>query len=124
MAKDNIFEQDLQLQGIAKILNLRLDVLASISGEPIAAKQGGLYFDSDEESLRVNVDGTNWYSTVLFNGASDDVATLPVIMADELNKVEKFMNPSTGPQLVYLDRTSEVKLIEKISRKKNQRYFC
>lgn len=115
MAKDNIFEQDLQLQGIAKILNLRLDVLDSISGTPIAGKQGGLYFDSVEESLRVNVDGTNWFSAVLFNGLSDDVVTLPVFTADELNKVEKFINDGGVPQLLYLDRTSEVKLIEKIN---------
>lgn len=112
MAKDNLFEQDLNLQGIAKIINLRLDALTSLdSSSPIYDKVGGAYFNTLEDSIRVKT-ADGWYSTVLYNGGLDENQVLCVFKPNEYNKVERFITREVAPRLLAIDVDSSPYLVE------------
>ena len=112
MAKDNLFDQDINLQGVSKIVNLRFDVLDSISGTPIQTKQGAAYFNTNEKSIRLNIDGTHWFSTVLFNGTPADVNYLAVFTPGTINQIEKLEGPDDGDALVQVSYDGSVSLVE------------
>ena len=112
MAKDNLFEQDLNLQGIAKIINLRLDALTSLdSSSPIYDKIGGTYFNTLEDSIRVRT-ADGWYSAVLYNGGLDENQVLCVFKPNEYNKVERFITREVSPRLLAIDVDSSPYLVE------------
>lgn len=112
MAKDNLFEQDLNLQGIAKIINLRLDALTSLdSSSPIYDKIGGTYFNTLEDSIRVRT-ADGWYSAVLYNGGLDENQVLCVFKPNEYNKVERFITREVAPRLLAIDIDSSPYLVE------------
>lgn len=111
MAKNNIFDQDIDLQGIAKILNLRLDVLSTAVGTGIDSKTGGAYFNSIDVNLRLNVDETNWYNTLLapITLTAETFKRLPLVCHKQ-NYIEAMIN-STSDKIVYLKSTGESQLL-------------
>ena len=112
MAKDNLFEQDINLQGVAKIINLRLDAIASLDPfSPIYNKIGGVYFNTEEDSVRVKT-ADGWYSTVLYNGGLDENQVLCVFKPNEYNKVERFITREVAPRLLAIDVDSSPYLVE------------
>ena len=111
MAKNNLFDQDLDLQGISKIINFRFDAVSSVSGTPIQSKQGAAFFSTDEKSIRVNIDGTHWFSTVLFNGTFADVNYLAVFTPGTINRIEKLEGPDDGDALVQVSYDGSTSLL-------------
>ena len=102
MAK-NRFEEDLDLLGISKLVSATLESLDTPTGSPIQNKTGGLFFNTVEKSISVNIDGTNWFNTVLFTGGSTAVDLLAVFTANQKNQIKKLTNSTGKSQIVCVD---------------------
>jgi len=111
MAKNNLFDQDLDLQGVASFVNASFET-ATTYPTAIASKTGGLYFNSTEKALRLNIDGSHWFSTVLFNGSSADVNYLAVFTPSTTNQISQFQGPDSGDALVQVSFDGSTNLIE------------
>ena len=95
------FESDLDLRGKVKLINA---ILQSSTSNPtlIASKEAAIYFNSTDENIRVNVDGTNWYNTLVYKQTVSTYTALPIISANKLGYVAPLTN-STSNKFVYLD---------------------
>lgn len=102
MAK-NRFEEDLDLLGISKLVSATLESLTTPVGSPIATKTGGLFFNTVEKSISVNIDGSTWLNTVLFTGGSTAVDLLAVFTANQKNQIKKLTNSTGKSQIVCVD---------------------
>lgn len=99
------FENDLDLRGKVRLLNALLQT-DTINPTLIASKESAIYFNTTDENIRLNVDGTNWYNTLVYKQPVSTYTALPVISANKLGYVTPLAN-SSNSKFVYLDSNGQ-----------------
>lgn len=99
------FENDLDLRGKVRLLNALLQT-DTINPTLIDSKESAIYFNTTDENIRLNVDGTNWYNTLVYKQSVSTYTALPIISANKLGYVAPLAN-SSNSKFVYLDSNGQ-----------------
>jgi len=96
----------LDFLGLAQLLNAKMHLSTSVPAA-ISTKQGGFYFNTTYNNVGINVNGTDIFNTLLYNGSTETFNRLAILDKDKQGYVAAMSNSATS-KFVYLSTTGEV----------------